>query len=80
MRASKQANGLASGPVLASGFLVVLHHSEKQKNQGRIHGNPCRGRLGRGSDKLGRGSKELGRGSNELDRAMKGCLHSKSKV
>ena len=55
--------------------------------QGRIHGNPCRGRLGRGSNELGRGSNELGGGSNELGRGrnvlgrgFKGRSHSKSKV
>ena len=36
--------------------------------QGRIHGNPHRGRLGRGSNDLGRGSNGLGRGSNDLGR------------
>ena len=35
---------------------------EKKKKQGRIHSNPCRGRLGGGS-KLGRDSNDLGRGS-----------------
>ena len=34
--------------------------------QGRIHGHPCRGRLGRSRNKLGRGKNELGRGSNDL--------------
>ena len=45
---------------------ALIHCLEKE--QGRIHGNPCRGRLGRGSNELGRGSKELGRGSKELGR------------
>ena len=40
------------------------------KKQGRIHGNPCRGRLGRGSNEMGRGSNELGRGSKELGRGI----------
>ena len=35
-----------------------------KKEQGRINGNPCRGRLGRGSNELGRGRNYLGRGLN----------------
>ena len=27
-----------------------------------VHGNPCRGRLGRASNELGRGRNDLGRG------------------
>ena len=38
---------------------------EKEKEQGRIHDCPCRGRLGRGSIELGRGRNELGRGIND---------------
>ena len=45
---------------------------KKNKKQGRIHGNPCRDRLGMGSNELGRGSNELGRGSNDYS-------HTKSK-
>ena len=56
-----------SSPPSASFF--SLHGPNKQ---GRIHGSPCRGWLGRGSDKLGRGSNELGRGG-------KGRSHAKSK-
>ena len=47
---------------------------------GRIHGNPCRGRLGRGSNEFGRGSNELGRGRNELGRGIKGRSHTISEV
>ena len=34
----------------------------RRKNKA-VHGNPCRGRLGRASNELGRGSNDLGRGS-----------------
>ena len=34
------------------------------------HGNPCRWRLGRGSNDLGGGSNALGRGSNDLSKSM----------
>ena len=36
--------------------------------QSRLHGSPCRGRLGSGSYELGGGSDKLGWGSYELGR------------
>ena len=39
-------------------------HWGPEQKQGRIHDCPCRGRLGRGSNKLGRGRNEMGRGIN----------------
>jgi len=54
--------------------------------KGRKHGNPCRRRLGRGSNMLGRdsnmlgrGCNELGMGSTELGRCRKGRSHTNSK-
>ena len=41
---------------------------DHESKQGRIHGSPRRGRLGRGSNELGGGSNKVGRGSNELGR------------
>ena len=42
---------------------AVAVANARAKVQGRMHDNPCRGRLSRGSNELGRG-----RGSDNLDR------------
>ena len=45
---------------------------------GRIHGNLCRGRMGRGSNEMGKGNNELGKGNNEFGKSNKGHSHTKS--
>ena len=41
-------------------------YSSLQTEQGRMHGNPGRGWLGRGSNEQGKGINALGWGSNDL--------------
>ena len=53
------------------------NQNDVKRKQGRIHGNPRRGRLGRGNIELGRGSM-LGRGSNNFGRSSKGRSLTKS--